>query len=322
MITIPFYTPAITHDATSSRIPKRIYQTWKTREVPSKVADTITELRNNNPTYEYYLFGDKECREYLIKNYDKEYIDAFDDLIPGAFKADFWRYAILAKEGGVYIDLDMKPLKPLDYILGDSDFITIKDRIGHTDKYAIFQAFIATVPNHPFLIETRNYVLGNIQKHYHGGSPLGITGPLAMGRSIKRVLKYCPLKIGDTNSKRLGKYKILLWVDAGGNLFPKNGEPVIATTDCIVDTNNVQVFATGKIDGYEAHQSYSGLFHNKNVYRSYERDIIDKIISNCKNFFVDIGVDIKVRVYNILMVILLSVLLIYIYRNYKKSKSK
>jgi hypothetical protein len=321
MITIPFYTPALILDTTQSRIPKRIYQTWKTREVNEKIAECINETKSNNPTYDYYLFGDKECREYLIQNYPPAYINAFDDLIPGAFKADFWRYAILAKEGGVYIDLDMKPLKSIDYILGDSDFVSIKDRIEHTDSYAIYQAFIGTIPNHPFLIETLDIVLKNIQNHYYGNyNPLGITGPIAMGGAIKRLLNGEELKVGDTNSKRFGKYSIFLYVTAGKNIFPMNGEPVIATDTCIVDTMNVSIFYANRLDGFDSPQDYANLYRDNKVYRSYKGPYgVDICFTYTKNFFVDPNTD-SILIYNILFFAILSMILIYSYRIYKKNK--
>jgi mannosyltransferase OCH1-like enzyme len=315
MITVPFFTNA-TEYSTPSRIPKRIYQTWKTREVNDQVAEHIEKIKRANPTYDYYLFGDKECREYLIQNYPPAYINAFDDLIPGAFKADFWRYAILAKDGGVYIDLDMNPLKPMDYILGDSDFVSIKDRVKHTDRYALFQSFIGSVPNHPFVVETLMSVLKNIQNHYHGRSPLRVTGPLAMGGAIKRLLNGGELKVGNTKSKRFGKYTILLWADIGDELFPINVGIVTATIECIVDVNDVRVFDVGKISGYRAHQSYSTLFHHREIYRGYKRDFVDNSIIAYKNFFVDIRRE-KVRVYNIFFFVILSIILINVYRNYK-----
>jgi hypothetical protein len=319
MITVPFYTPALIQDTTSSRIPKRIYQTWKSREVNEKVAECINSLKSANPTYEYYLFGDKECREYLIENYPPAYIRAFDDLIPGAFKADFWRYAILAKEGGVYIDLDLKPLKPLDYILGDDLFITIKDRVEYTDSYAIYQAFIATVPNHPFLIETLTHVLKNIQDHYYGYNPLSITGPIAMGNSLKNLLNGGELKLGHTDSNEFGKYAVFLWVNSGKNIFPINGEPVVATEDCIVDTMNVSIFYAKRIDGYNSPQDYDKLYKENKVYHSYKGVGIDPMYISTKHFFIDVNTD-SIRFWNILFLILLCIILIYVFKTHKKRK--
>ena len=251
---------------TPSLVPKRIFQTWKSRYISDDVYNNnIKPLLENNPEYDYYLFGDEECREYLARYYAPEYLQAFDDLIPGAFKADFWRYAILYREGGVYIDLDLIVSKPLnDIIPNDASFVSIKDRTAFTNQTAIYQAFIATVPLHNFLNYTLLETLHNIQTYYFGSSCLGITGPITMGNAISKYL----------NTNKL---------EPGVKTYPKDGKVVLYEflnyIEIIVDSKNEKIFGH-KFEGYQSLTNYSNMFSNRKVYHSYKLNIFDYIIIN------------------------------------------
>ena len=44
-------------------------------------------------------------REFISKYFNKDVLEAYDTLLPGAYKADLWRYCILYKMGGIYMDI-------------------------------------------------------------------------------------------------------------------------------------------------------------------------------------------------------------------------
>jgi mannosyltransferase OCH1-like enzyme len=78
-----------------------------------------------NPTYEIKIYDDEMCKKFLLLNYGKLYCDVFDYLKDGPIKADFWRICILDLYGGIYSDIDIDPILPLDdWIEKDADFVT------------------------------------------------------------------------------------------------------------------------------------------------------------------------------------------------------
>lgn len=259
-IYIPFYTPSIFQGKNKHKIPLKIFQTWKTNTVSSDIADTIEELKRMNPEYEYYFFSDQDCKDYFISNYGEKYLQAFNHLKPGAFKADFWRYAVLAKEGGIYIDLDMKLTKPLREIINpDTDFYVVKD----LPDSAIYQAFIAVVPNHPVLIGSNEECFNNIMNHKMGDwvSVLSITGPVMMGKV----------------------YSLYYTGSEGSPIkdYHRNGEIIQMATN----TNETvvvgdyprggpypgEVIFRNKIESYKASTQYGSMFHLCNVYQGQNR---------------------------------------------------
>ena len=55
----------------------------------------------------HYLFNDADCRAFIMNQYPPDVLMAYDRLIPTAFKADLWRYCVLYKYGGVYLDIKL-----------------------------------------------------------------------------------------------------------------------------------------------------------------------------------------------------------------------
>ena len=243
---VPFFTPA-TSFKYSQKIPYKIYQTWKTSKVSKNVYDIIQQTIRDNPEYEYYFYSDEKCQEYLLENYGQSYVDAFNSILPGAYKADFWRYAILAKEGGVYIDLDMQLLKPLRDILDQElDYYYVRD----IPNGAIYQAFLACIPNEPIMIATCTKCFENINNKSMGNwsSVLSITGPLMMGDMYNQSIGVPPntiIKPNNTKSTSISAY-------LDKDLF-------------IV--NNSQKIIKARTEDYKDSSPYGKAFHACSVYQ-------------------------------------------------------
>ncbi len=173
-------------------IPKKIYQSWKSKNLTGKMADIVLKTQELNPEYEYELYDDVECREFIFEHFGINYANAFDILIPGAFKCDFWRYAKLYVDGGVYMDIDMVPLVPFREIIKPSDeFLSVADLEtadffkGIINLPGIFQSFIACKPKHPILMYALQLSFANIATRRAGiADSLSITGPVTMGVSL------------------------------------------------------------------------------------------------------------------------------------------
>ena len=140
-------------------IPKIIYQTWKDKNLSSnllKIRDNIIKL---NPDYKIILYDDKEIDEFIKLNFDEYVYNAYSKLNIGAARADFWRYCILYKFGGIYLDLDSEILKPLDELIDENDqaIVTREHNKGCFNNWImIFQK------DHPILLETINNCCYNI----------------------------------------------------------------------------------------------------------------------------------------------------------------
>lgn len=106
------------------KIPKIIWQTMKTNEVPIFMKNYIDTWVENNPEYEYRFFDDEDIIRFLKKEYP-EFLLGYRKLKYGASKADLWRYLAIYKFGGVYADIDCRCLRSLrEWINPNSSFVT------------------------------------------------------------------------------------------------------------------------------------------------------------------------------------------------------
>ena len=97
--------PNTENDNFYSIIPLNLFQTWHTLDLPPKMKNSVELLKRQNPEFTYYLYDDKMCRDFIEQNYDKDVLYSFDKLKPGAYKSDLWRYCVLYKYGGIYLDI-------------------------------------------------------------------------------------------------------------------------------------------------------------------------------------------------------------------------
>ncbi len=111
-----------------NNITKKIYMSYKTKNIPDYIIPTWMKL---NPTYDVVLYDNMDCVNFLRTYYDQKYVDIFNYIKDGPIKADSWRMCILYKFGGIYTDIDIKPIIPIkDFIEKDVIFLTCLSSYG------------------------------------------------------------------------------------------------------------------------------------------------------------------------------------------------
>jgi mannosyltransferase OCH1-like enzyme len=88
-------------------IPLDIYQTWYTKHLPPKMRERVELLKSQNPRFAHHLYDDNDCRQFIKTHFKPDVLEAFDKLIPGAYKADLFRLCILFIKGGIYMDIKL-----------------------------------------------------------------------------------------------------------------------------------------------------------------------------------------------------------------------
>ncbi len=170
-------------------IPKHIFQTFKTKELPLITRWHIWNMKRRNPEYEYFLYDDQDIQEFFNKDFPDEYLKAYNQLTIGAAKADFFRYAILYKKGGVYLDIDSGMSSPLKKLILPTDVALIsKER----HVYLYCQWALIFDKDHPFLKRTLELVLDNIQTHRFPNDVHATTGPTVFTKAINECLAENP----------------------------------------------------------------------------------------------------------------------------------
>lgn len=168
-------------------IPKIIFRTgrYNVNELPKEILELYTNEITNNPKYTLFYFDDKDCEEFIILEYGVIMFDYYSQLIPSAFQADFWRYLILYKYGGIYLDFTMHTLLTFDEIIKEHKEVYVRDTC---DLCGIYNAFIAVKPQAELIGKAIEKVLENIKNKYKGVNALDVTGPTMLGRIFKDEL--------------------------------------------------------------------------------------------------------------------------------------
>ena len=157
-------------------IPLNIYQTWHTKDLPPLMKNTVNKIIYSNPGFNYQLFDDNDCRNFIKDNFDANVLNAFDSLIPGAYKADLWRYCILYKNGGVYLDIKYAPVNGFKFI----NLMEKEHWVLDMDKNGIYNALIVCKPNNEILLRAINKVVENVKNKFYGSNCLHPTGPIML----------------------------------------------------------------------------------------------------------------------------------------------
>ena len=172
----------------SKKIPKKIYVTYYSKKkIPKKVWKNLYYFGKG---YKINFFSDNDCINYLNKNFNHKFSNKFKQIKLGAHKADFFRYCILYKEGGIYLDIDLEPKIKFDKIFdheSEKIFYTIIAetklskrkkklfkireifrRLNNQSEKSIFQAMIATYPNNPIFKKLIKdfWVITNLHKKH------------------------------------------------------------------------------------------------------------------------------------------------------------
>ncbi len=125
-------------------IPKIIHQIWLGPKTPPAVFKQSQEsIKKYHPDWEYKLWTDKDIPDLLLHN--QKFYDLTNNY--GA-KADILRYELLYKFGGIYLDVDMVCLNPLDILLQYDLWSCVQPL---DCKGGLCNCVIGSIPGHPIL---------------------------------------------------------------------------------------------------------------------------------------------------------------------------
>lgn len=130
------------------RVPKRIWQTWKTHTVPDHWKASPESIRQQCPNWKYTLMDDRDNLRFVREEFP-EYLELYESFDREIYRADMIRYLLLYKYGGVYMDLDIKLTRPLEDLFqneGELYLVQTPNWSGYTNS------FMASVPNCLFWI--------------------------------------------------------------------------------------------------------------------------------------------------------------------------
>lgn len=106
----------------SSKIPRKIWQTWKIDPLGFEERDSLCARTwtSKNPSHRYEVLTDNNDLQYVETHFGPagfnrpDVVYVYRTLTARIIKADLLRYLVMYVEGGVYADIDVEALRPLD----------------------------------------------------------------------------------------------------------------------------------------------------------------------------------------------------------------
>jgi mannosyltransferase OCH1-like enzyme len=206
-------------------IPRIIHQVgmrpaFENRQIPPLFEKNIEKMKALNPGWEFRFYGDDEIEAFIKGNYPPEIWAYYERIDPryGPARADLFRYLLLYKVGGVYLDIKSSATLPLDSVLRPDDrYILSKwhSADGQFEHWGLvfdlrdllggeFQQWhVISAPGHPYLKAVIEQVLFNIDHylpslHQAGkNGTLRLTGPIPYTLAIERIREKHPHRMVD-----------------------------------------------------------------------------------------------------------------------------
>jgi hypothetical protein len=183
-------------------LPKIVHKTGYYQNedcFPDILKQTYDQNKKVNPDYEFRYYNDEDCEQIIHQIFGNKGLHAYRNVLPGAFRADLFRFCVVYLFGGIYSDLAQLFLVPLHDII-DHDTDTVVMTLDHFNYVQI--NFIAAQAQNKVVFLICQQLMDNIMNHKYpsllssGGtvtrSVFGITGPYAVSTSLDTILKNKP----------------------------------------------------------------------------------------------------------------------------------
>ena len=169
-------------------IPRNIFQTWKTKEVPDRWKTSPDSIRKHMPSWNYHLVDDQEM-EQVVQTHFPDFYPYWKQFKYPIQRVDAWRYCMLYLYGGIYLDLDFEILKPLDSLFTTNNEVYLVKSGNVSSTYT--NAFLASKPGAQIWLDMIEYMKNPPSKWYHNVSKhlhiMYTTGPLALNQVANKT---------------------------------------------------------------------------------------------------------------------------------------
>jgi mannosyltransferase OCH1-like enzyme len=171
-----------------NEIPTNVFLIFlQTVDLPNNMNQTLINNINNNPEFNFYVYDDKMCKEFIQNNFDSSILEVYNGLKPGAYKADLFRYCILYVHGGVYMDVKFKLHIKLKDLIEKYNEVFVKDPDWYPDscKRGCTNGFIIAKKKNSLFLDCIHQIKKNYNSKYYGNNFLYPTGPCLLGYIIR-----------------------------------------------------------------------------------------------------------------------------------------
>ena len=168
-------------------IPFRFCSTFSSQKDTVSFANVRKTWRLMYPMAKFDFFDNAAQREFIVNNCTPDVLQAYDDLHPGAFRADLFRYCYLEKFGGVYYDIKISARTPMAHLIWPRTGVERCNIVlpCDADAYGAWNGWMAATPGHPVIRATIRTVVALVRHRNIPKGALKLTGPGLLGRVVR-----------------------------------------------------------------------------------------------------------------------------------------
>jgi mannosyltransferase OCH1-like enzyme len=234
-----FGTPDEAARNNNSKIPKIVFQTWKSHhEMPNNYRYWRETFLHNNPDFRCLLWDDADNRRFIEDKFPW-FLTRYNSYPREIFRADIIRLFFLYTYGGFYADMDAECLKPLEGMRGMGDVLV--GRMGYDNDFdhSIPNAIMASKSKQAFWLLTVSFAIERLvesqgQQDPRLLQPEWLTGPILLKDAVDfytdhtkqeilhRISQSCPELATEACNSDFGQISILsppIWYPVTWNNF-------------------------------------------------------------------------------------------------------
>ncbi len=157
-------------------------------DFPLFIQENIRSVKVWYPEAKYQLWNRLELEAFIGQNFAPEVLKAFQMLKPFAYKADLARYCLLYIFGGLYIDVGLRLLKPINPPT-EYGLIAFQDVQNSTCLWvSVINGLIWAKPKRNEFLIAVNMIVENCRNRWYGEDWLCPTGPALFGWAIVKEM--------------------------------------------------------------------------------------------------------------------------------------
>jgi hypothetical protein len=232
-----------------------VVQTNSSTTVTKKKYYSVSAVLNCSLEYPYVFFDDTDVTRFITGNFSPTVVEAINNLVPGAYISDIFRYCYIFINGGIYVDCKKLFYIPIseyiDRFMRETKSSSSEIFINDCDPRCAYNAILVAPKNSKTIKLVLIYSIFNIIKNRYGENPLYVTGPGCLGEVMDYVYA--------------NTYQYFY-----RNITPEGMSPEYSF---VADTNGKKIIKNSYIGYYDENRyydtnHYNNLWHDKKIYRT------------------------------------------------------
>lgn len=167
-------------------VPPLIHRVWECADIPKRYEEDIMSWIDNAAGMFVFLWTSEVRKTFINKTLGPGNLELYNRLLPGAYRADLFRYVVMYHLGGVYSDVDahlhMK-LSNIGYLFNGTTLAIDIDA-----KRLLNGAILMSARKQAIFLCAMGEVFDHSAHRLYFDSDLDISGPGILGECLRHIL--------------------------------------------------------------------------------------------------------------------------------------